>query len=554
MFVILTPMRLSINPTQDNVTFSAEEPKSYADLNRIIATHTWSPATFKDDRRNRKNFLGADMVGLDFDEGLSLEAAKDLFKSYRHVIGTTRSHQTEKNGVVSDRFRVVLFLEHTCTDYKDYEATIRALLKKFPQADPAAKDASRQFFPCKEVVSCVEEGLLVPIEKYVEPKKLEVLPELTKGNLGKSTLEFLAMGAPRGERNQRLYKAARDFYQNGYTVEEFKSHATHAFSLLDHTQEKWNQTIESAFSKDPEYPPNLSPETEKALNFISTPKSIVGDTFHYLKNKDLVQGVSTGFPRLDKLMGGGLREGELIGLVAQAGAGKSSLFHKIQLNLLSKGLPVGYLSQEMDPATEVLPNYLSIIFQENTFLEDITASKEDKYAEAVNSLPVYFTKERGHLPYGVLREWIKFLAQERGVKYFFLDHFAYCQEAVEDFKEASQLIRNLKLITSELRVNLFAIVQPKTLQIGQTLGMDSMRGGAALNQACDLIFTMERNKRVDEDNVNVIKCVKARHKLARLGEMNIKYDPTTTDIKEVTIEEVVQKDEDSCPKSLIKDF
>ena len=57
--------------------------------------------------------------------------------------------------------------------------------------------------------------------------------------------------------------------------------------------------------------------------------------------------VPTGFPSLDRMLGGGVRRQDLVILTGDVGSGKSSLGLAIALRTARAGLPVGYLSGEM---------------------------------------------------------------------------------------------------------------------------------------------------------------------------------------------------------------
>jgi replicative DNA helicase len=57
--------------------------------------------------------------------------------------------------------------------------------------------------------------------------------------------------------------------------------------------------------------------------------------------------VPTGFPSLDKMLGGGMRRQDLVVLAGDVGCGKSSLALAIALRTARAGLPVVYLSGEM---------------------------------------------------------------------------------------------------------------------------------------------------------------------------------------------------------------
>jgi replicative DNA helicase len=69
--------------------------------------------------------------------------------------------------------------------------------------------------------------------------------------------------------------------------------------------------------------------------------------------------VPTGFPTLDRLLGGGLRRGDLIVLGGDVGTGKSALALAMALRAAEEGHPVTYLSGEMSP-TRVHERLLAI--------------------------------------------------------------------------------------------------------------------------------------------------------------------------------------------------
>lgn len=520
----------------------------FENLMQDICESMWAPGIFLDDHRVKKKFESAMIVALDFDDGLSLAEAAQRFESYKHIIGTTRSHQKEKNGIITDRFRVILFLEESIEDYKVYESTVRALLDANPEADPQAKDAARMFYPCVELVQYSEEGQLIPTVTPAPEKPRETMKiSGVEGELTRETKDFLLFGAEPGTWNHRLYKAAVDAHNQGYGQDQFKDMAERmAPEPLD---EKDLSTIKSAFSKDPsefehelrvseEELEKLQAEEEAAANTLR-PGMFFEETIEYLNDKDKVRGTRTNFQGLNKLMGGGLRGGELVALVAQAGAGKSSLFHSIQLDLAKRGYPVGYLCQEMEPSTEVIPNYLSMHYGCNVFKEMITPEQKEEYGRWLTNLPVFFTKERGHIAYPQIEAWVKHNKEKNGVNLFFLDHFAYTQSQPEDYKEASELARAIKTLAQKEQVNFFVIMQPQKLQFGQKLSMEMIRGGAALNQAADLILIMERHDDGVNKNVNTIRTEKARHKLARIGTIYTQYDPTDTNIVEIDLKDEV---------------
>lgn len=270
-------MLISLGTEGDKVNFGAVEVSSMDELARLIVASPYSLGVFKDDYRTKANFVQAESIGLDFDDGVTLAEAEELFKDYSHIIAPSRSHQVEKNGVVQDRFRVILFLSTPITDAKVFEATWFSLYQKYPKLDKACKDASRFFYPSKYIHSTKTGGLKVDVvESYPElPDSAkdwsyqatgDKLPEGTLGDLGKRTLKFLALGAPDGQKHRELYAAARDAHQQGYTKEWFGEQLE---ALADKTGDDAYidkgsvTTVRDAFNKEPNHEPRIEP---KAFN------------------------------------------------------------------------------------------------------------------------------------------------------------------------------------------------------------------------------------------------------------------------------------------------
>lgn len=304
-----------ISTSRGNQNYKPVEVEYMDELTKLITKGNYSLSTFKDNDRTVASFLRADSIGLDFDDGLSLDDAVDVFKDYMHIIATTKSHQIQKNGVVADRFRVILFLDEPITDANDFKATMVKLMADHPSADPACKDASRMFYPSTKIITSSKKGKKYPVVKWVEPPpKPEVeLVEGERGTLLKATLEFLQFGAKPGTANDALYRAAKDMQQNGYTKDEVISKVETMISIggtwaSSDCNEKDLQTIDSAFSKDA----NDQPRVEQSpFNFVP-----LGELF---KTKNTMTWA------VDKL----LQDGGMSVIVGPPKSGKSTLVRQL---------------------------------------------------------------------------------------------------------------------------------------------------------------------------------------------------------------------------------
>lgn len=274
-------------------------------------------------------------------------------------------------------------------------------------------------------------------------------------------------------------------------------------------------------------------------------RDLVGAMFAYLGNKDLVKGEPTDIPEIDALLGGGKRLGEITVTHAEAKTGKNSLWHQLMLSWLDRGIPVGYASREISPETEVMPSLLTIALKKNIRLMEMDDPLIVEMTKRVEPWPLYFTDGYGAFEINELRGWVSDLVS-KGVKYFWIDHLHYLLFDPEDHKEASKFIKSLKTMAKEYNVHFDLIVQPNKMGDGQSLGINSIKGGAAIGQALDNLFTMKREVDVDTGKkMDVIKLTLevARSPLARPGHIYLMYD---RELQTFTVaEEKLVENEDS---------
>lgn len=214
-----------------------------------VVSNDWSQSLFEDNYRKAANFKSAEIMALDIDDGLPLVDAINRLKDYKHIIATTKSHQVDKNGIVADRYRIILFLDGVITTKAAFKATWDSLYKICPEIDTACKDASRYWSKSVKVVSTNPKGYLVSIIRSA-PKKsaLATVQKSVTTSLSKETLEVLGVGIEKGSRNQRLFKAAKDVKSNGWTIEKALEKLPQNLIADDFTIEEANKTIHSAYN------------------------------------------------------------------------------------------------------------------------------------------------------------------------------------------------------------------------------------------------------------------------------------------------------------------
>lgn len=545
-------IKVSILAPNSNVKIHGEASVDINQLADLITKETWSPALYKNAYRNMENAYHSDLFAIDVDRGCTLEQAKDIFKDHWHIIGTSRNHQKEKtlkSGKklpACDRFRVILLLDKPMESDIECKKTFKYLQDKYGFLDDACKDISRLFYPCTSIVSvnydilgAVRDCSGDPDPNAADVGKVKIdrpLGTNLKGILYGESMDFFMRGAEPGTRHNRLFKAASDAKEQGYSIEEVRElleqcgDRNHIDTFFPIAPEHEN-TINQVFNRPSTNPIRL----EKAGLALEDKKIIslgdlLGKTREYLNDKDAIRGDSTGITGLDDLLGGGFRLGEVTVLQGEAKTGKNTLYHQIQFYMLQRGVAQGYASRELDPIEEVAPNYISLLSGRNAWLDEINDADYKTYESTLASYPLFFMPGYGPTQWEEIEEWMNIMLGS-GVKHFWFDHLHYMLDD-EDYKQASKLMRNIKTFAKSKKVHINLIVQPTKIGRDERIGLNSLKGGAAVGQALDNLLLFSRGQPEDSiqdiSNCSVLELSHARHKIAKRGKIYLQYDPKTT--------------------------
>jgi archaellum biogenesis ATPase FlaH len=364
-------------------------------------------------------------------------------------------------------------------------------------------------------------GEFLPVPEFIKEKQRQRARRATEAPVGAE-----GAGVGEGGRNAYLTKVAGALRRQGLTQEQLES------VLISVNDEQCEppldpKEVHTIAWSNARYEP--APDEVPSSTVVKV-QDMVSEMNAYLKDKDRVTGEPTGIAGLDEMLGGGLRLGEITALHAEAKTGKNTVMHRIILELLRRGLPVGYASRELSPAEEVLPNLLSIEMGKN-LLKGMTDVPEA--AEMVKDWPLYFAYGYGHFPLEELQLWVKNLAENYGVRHFFLDHLHYMLMN-EDYQQAAVLIKTLKSLAKKLKVQMFIIIQPTKVLDGAELGLNTLKGGSAIGQTIDNLLTLRRVKECED--VTELALTHARGRNCKPGRICLKYDRETMDLEEGKVE------------------
>lgn len=139
------------NPSPAEPTGWKKKQGKFENLHTLVCSASrYTFGSFLNGHICKKNYMSEqNIIAFDSDEDMTLDDAKNLFRDVKYLIATTRNHQKEKNGSISDRFRVIL---PTSSKFhlgaEEYSKMYKHLLEAMGLStmDQKVSDASRWYF------------------------------------------------------------------------------------------------------------------------------------------------------------------------------------------------------------------------------------------------------------------------------------------------------------------------------------------------------------------------------------------------------------------------
>lgn len=210
----------------NKVAYGWESYKCF-DINKlaqVITKYPWSPIVWQGGRRKKSNFIAAYWFVLDFDETMSLEEAMNIFCDCQHIIGITKNHRKPKNGIVADRFRVVIPFDRVVTDIGLFEGNMNAFVKRY-DSDPACKAGAQFYYPCTDIISIEPDGYN---QELLDIQSNSSVSRVSDGQLKKIyqnkpipnyIRRAIKYGFVSGERNASWFRICAELSRYGYDKE-----------------------------------------------------------------------------------------------------------------------------------------------------------------------------------------------------------------------------------------------------------------------------------------------------------------------------------------------
>lgn len=184
----------------------------------------WCNHRFKDGHRcNTEVLPGFNMIVVDVDGTTTINTVKELFKSYKYILYTTKRHQTEGK----DRFRLVFPINYVLKlSVDEYKEFMNNIFKWLPfETDECANQASKKWSSYDGGQYFQNDGDILDALKFIpgtsrnDQYKKEMAKIEDLGNLER----WFATQMSEGNRNNNMFKYGMALVDSGLTFEEVSS-------------------------------------------------------------------------------------------------------------------------------------------------------------------------------------------------------------------------------------------------------------------------------------------------------------------------------------------
>jgi len=164
---------------------------------------------------------GQNMIAWDIDEGMSVKEMEELLTPYQYLLYTTKSHNKDKNGIICDRFRVIIPTKTTFyvnpEEHKGlYENLARVL--GIPSYDVATRNQGRLWFVNPEgEITRKDHGDLLDVRCCIPETEVSehVLPNIEGLDLDEADRrlagmqKYVLINGIAGARNDMVFRLAK---------------------------------------------------------------------------------------------------------------------------------------------------------------------------------------------------------------------------------------------------------------------------------------------------------------------------------------------------------
>lgn len=234
------------------------------------------------------------------------------------------------------------------------------------------------------------------------------------------------------------------------------------------------------------------------------------------KLADLSHGITrripTGFPAIDRAIGGGLSKSDVVVVAAVTSGGKSAFVLQMSANIAKAGYPVAFVSGEMSDEE----NGARILSQSAKFYNlnaALSIGQDDReylerWADALKSIPLYLDSTSTDLQ--SVARGLRHLVEEKGIQVLVIDYLQLFKTGRLDARTRTERIaevsQELKRIAQEFKIAIIEVVQfnregAKSVKPS----LYDLADSSQIEKDASLVFILDRDRETDEITLRIEK-------------------------------------------------
>ena len=221
----------------------------------------------------------------------------------------------------------------------------------------------------------------------------------------------------------------------------------------------------------------------------------------------------------DKLHG--IRYQELTTITSGSGQGKSTFCRQLAVNLLTKGVRVGYLALEESNRRTALGLMSTAVGKALHIGEHDKQELEDDFRNTLANWNLYLFDGFGSFDPSVVYNRIEYLASGLECRVVFLDHLSILLSGLDgdERRTIDQTMTRLRSLVERTGIALFLVSHLRRTgndrtshEEGGKVSLSQLRGSAGIAQLSDQVIALERNQQsTDERDIATLRIIKNRY-------------------------------------------
>ena len=238
----------------------------------------------------------------------------------------------------------------------------------------------------------------------------------------------------------------------------------------------------------------------------------------------------------DKLHG--IRYQELTTITSGSGQGKSTFCRQLAVNLLTKGVRVGYLALEESNRRTALGLMSTAVGKALHIGEHDRQELEDDFHSTLANWNLYLFDGFGSFDPSVVYNRIEYLASGLECRVVFLDHLSILLSGLDgdERRTIDQTMTRLRSLVERTGIALFLVSHLRrsnndrtSHEEGGKVSLSQLRGSAGIAQLSDQVIALERNQQsTDERDIATLRIIKNRYSGETGFAGKIKFDLETS--------------------------